>query len=139
MHNSQRLVKGKDRCAMLMNLLDAQEKGVRDRGCARVVSRVGELEVDVRISEDVMPGVVCLPHGWGHGREGVALRVAQTNPGINMNELTDDQCVDSISGNAVFNGVPVEVFAVNADKDMRLAGKDHLEGSMAQEMAALAS
>jgi anaerobic selenocysteine-containing dehydrogenase/NADPH-dependent glutamate synthase beta subunit-like oxidoreductase/NAD-dependent dihydropyrimidine dehydrogenase PreA subunit len=111
MHNSQRLVKGKDRCALLMNPLDAQERGLQDRGRARIVARVGELEVDVRISEDVMPGVVCLPHGWGHDREGVALRVAQTNPGINMNELTDDQCVDSISGNAVFNGVPVEVMA----------------------------
>ncbi len=113
MHNSQRLVKGKDRCALLINPLDAQQKGLVDRARARVVSRVGELEVNVRISADVMPGVVCLPHGWGHDKEGAALRVAQTNPGININELTDDQCVDSISGNAVFNGVPVEIFALD--------------------------
>jgi anaerobic selenocysteine-containing dehydrogenase len=139
MHNSERLVKGKDRCAMLVNPLDAQKKGIPDRGRARVVSRVGELEVDVRISDDVMPGVVCLPHGWGHDREGIALRVAQTNPGINMNELTDDQCVDSISGNAVFNGVPVEVFAVTEGKNRGLVAKDHLDHSSAQAMAAMTS
>ena len=112
MHNSQRLIKGKDRCALLMNPLDAMERGIQDRGRARVVSRVGELEVDVQLSDEVMHGVVCLPHGWGHDKEGAVLRVAQTNPGISMNELTDDQCVDSISGNAVFNGVPVEIFSV---------------------------
>jgi anaerobic selenocysteine-containing dehydrogenase len=72
-------------------------------------SRVGELKVDVVITEDVMRGVVCLPHGWGHDREGIALRVAQTNPGVSMNDLTDDQRVDSLSGNAIFNGVPVEI------------------------------
>ena len=111
MHNSQRLVKGKDRCALLMHPQDAQVQGIADRGRARIVSRVGELEVDVRVTDDVMPGVVCLPHGWGHDREGVALRVAQTNPGISINDLTDDQNVDSMSGNAVFNAVPVQVLA----------------------------
>ena len=54
-------------------------------------------------------GVVCLPHGWRHDREGISLRVAQTNPGVSMNDLTDDQRVDSLSGNAIFNGVPVEI------------------------------
>lgn len=112
MHNSQRLIKGKDRCVLLMNPVDAMKRGIKDRGRARVVSRVGELEVDVQLSDDVMHGVVCLPHGWGHDKEGSVMRVAQTNPGVNMNELTDDQCVDSISGNAVFNGVPVEIFPV---------------------------
>jgi anaerobic selenocysteine-containing dehydrogenase len=109
MHNSQRLIKGKDRCALLIHPEDAKEKGIVDRGKAFLKSRVGELKVDVVITEDVMRGVVCLPHGWGHDREGIALRVAQTNPGVSMNDLTDDQRVDSLSGNAIFNGVPVEI------------------------------
>ena len=58
-----------------------------------------------------MPGVVCLPHGWGHAREGVSLRVAQSKPGINVNDITDDQVVDVLSGNAVLNGIPVSVVA----------------------------
>lgn len=111
MHNSQRLVKGKDRCALLINPQDAQVKGIADRGRARVISRVGELEVDVRLSEDVMPGVVCLPHGWGHDRDGISLRVAQSQPGVSINDLTDDQEIDRFSGNAVFNGVAVQVVA----------------------------
>lgn len=112
MHNSQRLVKGQDRCALFMHPQDAKKQGLQDRGQARITSRVGELVVTVKVTEDVMPGVVCLPHGWGHDREGVALRVAQTNPGINKNDLTDDQLVDGLSGNAVLNGVPVRVEAV---------------------------
>ena len=111
MHNSQRLVKGKDRCALFINPQDASKRGLKDRGQARIMSRVGELQVDVKVTEDVMPGVVCLPHGWGHDREGVALRVAQTNPGVNKNDLTDDQRIDDLSGNAVLNGVPVRVEA----------------------------
>lgn len=111
MHNSQRLVKGKDRCALFINPLDASQRGLQDRGKARIMSRVGELQVDVKVTEDVMPGVVCLPHGWGHDREGIALRVAQTNPGVNKNDLTDDQRIDDLSGNAVLNGVPVRVEA----------------------------
>ncbi len=112
MHNSQRLVKGKDRCALFVNPEDAKQLGLVDRSRAKVCSRVGELLVDVKVTEDVMPGVVCLPHGWGHDREGGNLRVAQTNPGINKNDLTDDQLLDKLSGNAVLNGVPVEVMAV---------------------------
>ncbi|MEH6445751.1 MAG: molybdopterin-dependent oxidoreductase [Oceanospirillaceae bacterium] len=109
LHNSQRLIKGKDRCALFIHPADAKEKGILDKSKALLKSRVGELTVDVVITEDVMQGVVCLPHGWGHDREGIALRVAQTNPGVSINDLTDDQRVDSMSGNAIFNGVPVEI------------------------------
>ncbi len=111
MHNSQRLVKGNDRCALLINPTDAERLGLASGKQARIMSRTGELLVSVQISDDIMPGVVCLPHGWGHDREGVSLRVAQSNPGINVNDITDDQVVDVLSGNAVLNGIPVSVVA----------------------------
>lgn len=109
MHNSQRLIKGKDRCALFVNPVDARQRGLKDRGQALIRSRVGTLQVDVKITEDVMPGVVCLPHGWGHDRDGIALRVAQGNPGVSTNDLTDERGIDALSGNAVLNGVPVQV------------------------------
>lgn len=112
MHNSQRLVKGKDRCALFMHPLDAQQRQLSEGSKTRIRSRVGELTVTVNVTDDVMPGVVCLPHGWGHDRDGVQLRVAQSNPGINKNDLTDDQAVDTLSGNAVLNGIPVTVEAL---------------------------
>ncbi|QJD57864.1 molybdopterin-dependent oxidoreductase [Pseudomonas sp. gcc21] len=112
MHNSQRLVKGSDRCALMINPADAARLGLETGKQARIMSRTGELLVSVQISDDIMPGVVSLPHGWGHDREGVSLRVAQSNPGINVNDITDDQVVDVLSGNAVFNGIPVSVVAV---------------------------
>jgi anaerobic selenocysteine-containing dehydrogenase/NADPH-dependent glutamate synthase beta subunit-like oxidoreductase/NAD-dependent dihydropyrimidine dehydrogenase PreA subunit len=111
MHNSQRLVKGKDRCALLINTVDAERLGLASGKPARITSRTGELQVTVQVSDDIMPGVVCLPHGWGHDREGVELRIAQSNPGINVNDITDDQVVDALSGNAVLNGIPVSVVA----------------------------
>ena len=70
---------------------------------------MGELSVELDISEDMMPGVVSLPHGWGHGRAGTRTRVADKTPGVCVNDLTDDQSVDVLSGNAVLNGVPVKV------------------------------
>lgn len=111
MHNSQRLVKGTDRCALLINPTDAQRLGLVSGKQARIMSRTGELMVKVEVTADIMPGVVCLPHGWGHDREGVELRVAQSNPGISVNDITDDQVVDVLSGNAVLNGIPVSVVA----------------------------
>ncbi|MFD1217623.1 molybdopterin-dependent oxidoreductase [Microbulbifer celer] len=112
MHNSKRLVKGRDRCGLLMHPLDAEKYKLRDGGKASISSRVGQLNVVIEVTDSVMPGVVCLPHGWGHDLEGVELRVAKTNPGINSNDLTDDRMVDALSGNAVLNGIPVEVSAL---------------------------
>lgn len=112
MHNSQRLVKGKDRCGLFMHPMDAEKHNLTDGSKAKIASRVGELSVVIEVTDTVMPGVVCLPHGWGHDLEGVELRVAKTNPGINTNDLTDDRLVDELSGNAVFNGIPVKVEAL---------------------------
>ncbi|GAB1256562.1 hypothetical protein NBRC116494_10640 [Aurantivibrio plasticivorans] len=121
MHNSQRLVKGKNRCALFIHPHDAAALSLTDSSRARVQSRVGALDVDVKITDDIMPGVVSLPHGWGHNREGVKLRVAATNPGISMNDLTDDQVVDGFSGNAVLNGIPVSVVSLEPSANHKKA------------------
>ena len=75
-----------------------------------VASRVGQLHLRVEVSEAIMPGVVSIPHGWGHGREGVQLQVARQQPGVSLNDLTDERVVDELTGNAAFNGVPVQVY-----------------------------
>ena len=112
MHNSQRLVKGKDRCGLFVHPTDAKALNLSNGSKANIRSRVGELQVVVEVTDSVMPGSVCLPHGWGHNLEGVQLRVAHTNPGINKNDLTDDRYIDVLSGNAALNGVPVVVEAI---------------------------
>ncbi len=109
MHNAPRLVKGKDRCTLLIHPETARHNGLADGDHAIVRSRVGRIEALVEVSEDIMPGVVSLPHGWGHDRPGVRLRVASAHPGVSINDLTDDQAVDLLSGNAALSAVPVTV------------------------------
>jgi len=109
MHNSQRLVKGKPRCTMLIHPADAAARGVTHGAIVRLRSRVGEVEVPAEVTEDIMPGVVSLPHGWGHDREGVRLGIASRHAGVSINDLVDDQQVDALTGTAVLNGTPVEV------------------------------
>jgi anaerobic selenocysteine-containing dehydrogenase len=109
MHNFHRLTKGKARHQLMMHPEDATRLNLRDGQRVHVSSRVGELTVELDISEAIMPGVVSLPHGWGHGRTGTRTQVASRYPGVCVNDLTDDQDVDAMSGNAVLNGVPVKV------------------------------
>ena len=109
MHNSERLVRGKRRCTLFMHPADASQRALTDGAFVAVRSRTGEIEVELEITDAMMPGVVCLPHGWGHAREGVQLRVAVAHGGASLNDITDDQRVDTLSGNAAFCGVPVEV------------------------------
>jgi anaerobic selenocysteine-containing dehydrogenase len=112
MHNSPRLVKGPVACTLLMHPTDAAARGLVDGARVRARTRVGEVEVPLQISDEVAPGVVSLPHGWGHAREGTALGVARRHAGASLNDLTDEQRVDALSGNAAFSGVPVTVEAV---------------------------
>ena len=109
MHNVNVLVKGKPRCTLQVNPADAAELGIADGGKAAVKSRVGQLTVDVEVTDIVMPGVVSLPHGWGHGRPGARMEVAAANAGVNSNVLTDPAALDPVSGTSVLNGIPVEV------------------------------
>ena len=109
MHNSQRLVKGPERCTLLMHPDDARARGLAPGQTVQVRSRVGTVPVRLELTDAVMPGVVSLPHGWGHGRPGVQLRVAASHPGVSLNDLTDDQAVDTLLGTAAFSGTPVHV------------------------------
>ena len=111
MHNSLRLVKGPPGCVLLIHPDDAAARGLSAGSLARVRSRVGSVEVPVSITPDVARGVVSLPHGWGHGRDGADLAVAAAHAGASLNDLTDELSIDALSGNAAFNGVPVEVEA----------------------------
>jgi anaerobic selenocysteine-containing dehydrogenase len=111
MHNLEPLVKGPPQCTLHVNPADADRLGLADGGLAHVKSRAGEVDAPVEVTENVMPGVVSLPHGWGHGAEGANLPVAAKYAGVNVNELTDELDLDPVSGNAVLNGVPVELSA----------------------------
>jgi anaerobic selenocysteine-containing dehydrogenase len=111
MHNVDRLVRGRERCALQVHPDDAARLGLRHGGSARVTSRVGELVAPIEVTDRVMPGVVSLPHGWGHDVRGMGLGVATGHPGVNSNRLTDPECLDPLSGNAVLNGIPVQIEA----------------------------
>jgi anaerobic selenocysteine-containing dehydrogenase len=115
MHNLNALVKGKDRCTALVNPLDAERLGLADGGRVRLRSAAGAFEAPVEVSDEMMPGVVSVPHGWGHDADGVKLRVAAAHAGVNSNLATDETAVDAPSGNAVLNGIPVELEPVPAE------------------------
>ena len=111
MHNYQRLVKGRDRCTLLMHPTDLEERELWDGQTVFVQSRVAEIQARVQASDEIMPGVVSLPHGWGHGRSGTRLAIANAHPGVSINDLTDDERMDPVSCNAAFSGTPVTVSA----------------------------
>jgi anaerobic selenocysteine-containing dehydrogenase len=112
MHNVPALMKGKDRCTLLMHPADAERCGVADTGLVRVTSARGSLEVPVEVTDEIKQGVVSLPHGWGHDRPGSRLGVASQHAGVNTNALSPGTFVDEISNNAAVNGFPVRVEAV---------------------------
>jgi len=114
MHNVDVLVRGRDRCTLHVHPDDAARLGLARDGLARITSRVGSVEAPVEITDSVRPGVVSLPHGYGHGQAGSRLAVAAEKPGVNSNVLTDEEKLDVLSGNCVLNAIPVEVEAVVA-------------------------
>jgi anaerobic selenocysteine-containing dehydrogenase len=109
MHNSHRLVKGKPRCTLIINPVDAARRGLVDGGRAKVTSRVGSIEVPIEVSDEIMPGVVSVPHGWGHDRPGTRLSVAAAHAGASANDITDETFIDALSGNSALSGLSVEV------------------------------
>jgi anaerobic selenocysteine-containing dehydrogenase len=111
MHNLPTLAKGPERCTLIVHPQDATRAGVSDGQRARLTGAQGSVEVAVTVSDEVMPGVVCLPHGWGHDLPGAQLRVAAERPGVNLNALLDDRLRDPLSGNAVLSGVAVQLQA----------------------------
>ena len=111
MHNVPKLVAGKARCTLLVHPTDAARLGLADAADAVVTSRVGSVRVAVEVSDEIMQGVVSLPHGFGHGRDGVRLSIATKaeHAGVSVNDLTDDRLVDELAGTSALNGVPVDV------------------------------
>ena len=111
MHNSQRLVRGRPQCTILMHPTDAAQRHLRPGQEVLVRSSVGCVEVPIEISEGMMPGVVSIPHGWGHDRLGIQLEVAQQHAGESINDVTDNLTIDALCGTAAFNGTWVAVEA----------------------------
>lgn len=109
MHNSHRLVKGPQQCTIQVNTNDAIQLEITSGQNVRVESSVGSVVLPAEINDHIMQGIVCMPHGWGHQQEDIRLRVAQQNPGVSINDLTDPQSLDALSGNAVLSGVPVRI------------------------------
>ena len=111
MHNYRRLVKGRSRCTLLMHPDDMLHRDIEDGTLVTLSSRAGSVQVPVEASEAIMPGVVSLPHGYGHGRPGVRMAIASDHAGVSCNDVTDELALDELSGNALLNGVPVTVVA----------------------------
>jgi anaerobic selenocysteine-containing dehydrogenase len=109
MHNSEQLQKGKNRCVVLINPADAAKEGIEAGSQIKVSSRVGEVQIEARISDEMMPGVLSIPHGYGHHKKGIQLSVAEQNPGVSVNDLTDDLLIDELTGNAAFSNVYVQL------------------------------
>jgi anaerobic selenocysteine-containing dehydrogenase len=111
MHNVENLVRGEARCTLLMHPDDAIRLALDDGDTACVRSRVGVVLVPVEVTEAIMPGVVSIPHGWGHDVDGVEMSTAERHAGANSNLLARSDMFDPLSGNAVLNGIPVEISA----------------------------
>src|SRR5215218_10537506 len=129
MHNLPALVKGKERCTLHVHPDDAERLGLGDGGRALVRSAAGSLEAPVEVTDAIMPGVVSIPHGWGHDADGVRLGVASAHAGVNTNILADESLVEPLSGNAILNGIPVELSGLDGLEHRPAAvAADHVGG-----------
>jgi anaerobic selenocysteine-containing dehydrogenase len=111
LHNVRSLAKGPDRARLMIHPSDAARLSLANGSLARVATRTGEATVHVEITDEVMPGVVSLPHGFGHQSAATTLRVAGALPGVSANVLTDEQNIEPIIGTSILNGVPVTITA----------------------------
>ena len=109
LHNTPRLMQGRHRCTLLVHPDDAAPRGLATGDLAEVASEAGSVTVPVEVTDMVRPGVVSLPHGWGHDRDGIRLGVAGERPGASANDVTSERHLDTLSGNAAFSGLPVTV------------------------------
>lgn len=116
LHNLPSLMKGDDRCTIQVHPADAERLGLTDGEQAKLASATGSVQAPVEVTEDMQPGVVCLPHGWGHHGEGLGVQIAEQHPGANLNAVTGPLGVDAATGNAIVNGVEVELAPVAVDR-----------------------
>ncbi|RLD28563.1 MAG: molybdopterin oxidoreductase family protein [Bacteroidetes bacterium] len=111
MHNSKRLVKGNERCTLLIHSNDAKTLNIKEGQNVTVTSNVGEVKLPIEITNSIMQGVVSIPHGWGHHRKGTNISISQKNAGVSLNDLTNNMQLDSLTGNADFSGTRVKIEA----------------------------
>ena len=109
--NSHRLVKGKNPCTVQMSAADAARLGLEDGQLAQVASPTGSIQLPVEINDDMFEGVVSIPQGWGHNRADTSMTIAESQPGVSINDVTDAQRIDALTGNAAFNGTLVAIQA----------------------------
>jgi anaerobic selenocysteine-containing dehydrogenase len=114
MHNSARLVKGPARCTLKIHPTDAAARGLTDGALAQIASPVGAVVAPVEVTDELAPGVVSLPHGWGHHRPGTRLTIAGAHAGVSVNDVLDPAAVDPLTGTAILSGQPVTVTAAGA-------------------------
>lgn len=119
MHNSQRLVKGKSRCNVLIHSLDADRLGVKEGDELVLSTEAGSITLPAWVGDDIMPGVISVPHGWGHDRQGVQLDVARRAGGASINDVITSSRVESVTAMAQINGVPVKVEAAAKPKSKK--------------------
>lgn len=129
LHNTQRMVKGKNRCTLMIHPDHAERLNITNGDKVLVQSRVNQVTIEAQISDEVMDGVVSIPHGWGHHKMGMNLTIASAHAGVSVNDLTDDTFLDDLSGNAAVNGVPVTLCVVANhevdEKDNQIGQKRH--------------
>ncbi len=116
LHNSELMMKGKNRCTILINSADAENLKIANGQTVKVSSRVGAVEIPCEISDKIMRGVVSIPHGYGHSRKGVELDTAKNHAGVSLNDLTDERVLDELTGNAAFSNVRVRLEAKQSEK-----------------------
>ena len=121
MHNSQRLVKGKERCTLMISPKDAARSGLQTGDSAEVSTPTGRIVLPVEITDDIMPGVVSVPHGWGHDRSGIGQAVAAAHAGASINDVISDEQIDPLVGTSVLNGQSVHVKVWRADRQRKRA------------------
>ncbi len=109
MHNAEKLVSGKNRCTMMMNTFDAERLRLKNNEEVTVKSEVGEIRIPVEVTKNMMSGVVSIPHGFGHHKNGIKLKVAEAHAGVSVNDITDHNRIDTLTGNAAFSGQIVSI------------------------------
>ena len=109
MHNSKRLTKGKERCTLLIHSKDAENLNLQNGQLASVTSNIGTVKLPIEITDTILQGVVSIPHGWGHHRNGTNMTIAQQHAGVSINDLTDATAIDQLTGNTDFSGTKVKI------------------------------
>ena len=116
MHNLPSLHRQKDQCFVIMHEGDGEKLGISDGSQVRLTTKVGSIELPVSLTTRIMPGVVSVPHGWGHHRPGTRLGLAPQVAGVSLNDITDDAQIDVFSGNAVLNGQVVRIVSAEPNQ-----------------------